>query len=218
VEKGPVPRYHDSSIRNQGGGLKQRLRCPTGHHARQTPSRHRQRSFEGARGDDYLFRPDRPDTLRVAISDAEIAIYLPYRRLRTVIDARFTKSTHEFQSGSVVIAEQRQMQSATSGYAFGAAGNLAAGIRLFIEDHSFQADSGGGYCGRESRRPRANYRELICGAFGVAHPSILRAPSWRLMRIPSATGTRQAWRLGTPSISIKQSHVRLFMHSGARRP
>src|SRR5690348_6639643 len=96
--------------------------------------------------------------------------------------------------------------------AFDAAIDLAAGFDLLIQQHDVRLLFGQQRGCRQSRGAGTNYRNVP----GLSHRSV-REPFCRRTCMPAVTGVKQAWRLPTPSISIRHSKQTPIMQYGARR-
>src|SRR5439155_11823123 len=77
--------------------------------------------------------------------------------------------------------------------------DLAAGAGILVEQQRRQASLGCGRSGGEPRGPGPDDDDIIVIALGLrGHLPISRLPFWISICMPSATGTRQPWRLPTP--------------------
>jgi len=83
---------------------------------------------------------------------------------------------------------------------------MVARADILVEQQRGQAGFGGCRSGGEAGGSGANHHHIVIFALGShSHLPISRLPFWISICMPSATGTRQPWRLPTPSMVTRQS-------------
>ena len=126
---------------------------------------------------------------------------LPDGGLRTVAGVRGAEPADQIQPVGVVRSQDVQAPGPVGRHRLDGAVDLASRLGLLIENDRRETQVHGRRRRREAGRPGTDDGEVDT----LAHGSTALAPSWRRIRMPSLTGTMQACRLGTPSISIRHS-------------
>ena len=200
---GPCPAITVRPSGHQGRRFQHRLRSARGHHARQRPAGNRKRPLQRAGRKDHALRLDEGGSATDRDGDLEVAVEAPDRR--TLDDFRVARAQrlHEVGTDPIVGAELIALGHGCRG---DGAEHLTAGTDVLVEQQRRQAGFGGRRRGGEAGRPGADHHDVIGFALGSnSHFPISRLPFWISICMPSATGTRQPWRLPTPSTVTRQS-------------
>ncbi len=191
--------HHERLVRHCSGRLQHDLHRARGHHTGKRPAWHRDGSLHRACRDDHGLGAHLVRAAIFAEPDLALRRHLPDQAAWMKSRSAGTETLHQRGSMTILVAQrgkQRRLRRCT----LDAAINLTAGRRLLIQQHHTRLLLGQQGCGGKPRRPRTDDYDIPC----VVHDTP-RAPRWRRTRMPSAIGVRQAWRLPTPSTSIRQS-------------
>ena len=178
------------------------------HHARQGPSGERRHVLVGTRGQDQVVGFENPESVRTADAQSAFGVDAHHVVLRKVGDSSgmFGQVVPEF--------------GAAVGFLWLGRGNGREAVDLstrpgsLVDDRDRQATLGqrdgrrhAGGAGSDDHNLRAVSDGRIghVGAHGSSSLAGSPVPCWRVITMPSVTGTRQPWRLGRPSIVTRQS-------------
>ena len=201
VQQRPAAGQHQRHVGHLGGRLEQRLGGPRRHHAGQRPARHRHRPFHGAGAYQHALGAQQPGPF--GPQDAKLAVRrdLPDAGLRQVTGGTGAESGDQPVAAAVFLAKQGVIAGPLPGDLLDGSVDLSPGRRPFVENHRLEAAIGRHGGGGQAGRAGADHRQVVSGIHGATS----RGPDCRRTDMPSRTGSWQAWRLATPSISTRQS-------------
>ena len=121
----------------------------------------------------------------------------PDRGAGVIGRAAFAEAFDQFQPRGAFLGIEQSLREG----AFDVAEKLAAGRGLLVDEGHVEAAGAGGAGGGQAGGTGPDDDEVHVSV----HYSASVGRACRLMSMPSRTGTRQDWTLGSPSISIRHS-------------
>ena len=204
IKQRPAAGDHRFALRHHARCLQHGLRRSHRHHARQCPAGNRHGPLHGAGRHHDLPRTQQAGAGRIADSDLDLVAFgaqHPDLGARRVFHRAALEPHRPVLANPVGAAKNPPLAHRRRG---DGAIYLAARRGVLVEQHYRGAARGGRRRRRHAGRPCADVDQVE----DVRHrdwPGMRRAPCCGSTFMPSRTVTMQAWRLATPSITIRQS-------------